>query len=90
MPSPPVFFLPKNFVWYTELKQGTNKYEYFQNNCLCGVKTENNENPLFYGLQNRGVSESPVYKEQRHCKMLLAKLRLYGNIRLLRRPERKG
>jgi hypothetical protein len=51
-------------------KGANKKYKYFLSDYLGGVKTEKNEDPEFYGTQNRVMGDfalSPV---------LLAKLRL--------------
>jgi hypothetical protein len=53
---PPIFYLPKNRFFATDLKGKTNeKYKYFQNDFLCGVKTDNKEKPAFHKTQNRGI-----------------------------------
>ena len=86
--TPPVFYLRMFFVYCVEAGH-IKKYEYFQTNYMGGVKIEKMKTLCFTGCRME-VSESPIYKEGKRCKLLLAKLRLCGNVQLLRRPERKG
>ena len=55
--APPIFFLPKNRFLTTELKSGKYNRNIFVKQLFgwCKDKKKKNENPAFYGKQNRGI-----------------------------------
>ena len=52
---PPIFSLPKNRFLATELQEANKIKIFLLNDYLDVVKTKKDENPAFYGKQNRGT-----------------------------------